>query len=148
MTGAMTIGFDISKDTKDKSISFGCLVATMDLKKDVEFFSNVSTIKGDKISSEFSVSVTLAVRFWLAKYNSLPRKIIIYRGGVGEGDLGYLANIELCSLKESLNRMYIDQEFELIYMVVTKKINTRIFEGDRNPEAGTVVDTVIKLHGR
>lgn len=144
----MTIGFDISKDTKDKSTSFGCLVATMDLKQDVSFFSNVSTVKGDKISTEFSVSVTLAVRHWLEKYSSLPRKIIIYRGGVGDGDLSYLENIEVCSLKESLHKMYGEEPYDLIYMVVTKKINTRIFEGDRNPQAGTVVDDVIKLAGR
>lgn len=149
MAGVMTIGFDISKDTKDHSVSYGCLVATMDLKQGVDFFSHVSSVKGsDKISTEFAMSVTQAVRHWKGKYDSLPRKLIVYRGGVGEGDLDYLENIEIASLKEGLAKMYSSSELELLYIVVTKKINTRIFEGDRNPQPGTVVDDVIKLAGR
>lgn len=145
----MTIGFEISKDAKDKSISFGCLVATMDLKQDVEFFTHVSSVRGsDKISTEFSLGVMQAVREWKQKYSSLPSRLIIYRGGVGDGDLDYLENIEVASLKETLSQVYKDGELQLCYMVVTKKINTRIFEGDRNPQPGTVVDDVIKLDGR
>lgn len=41
MAGIMTIGFDVSKDSQNKNMSFGCLVATMDLKESVDFFATV-----------------------------------------------------------------------------------------------------------
>lgn len=36
-----------------------------------------------------------------------------------------------------------DQKLRLAFIVVSKKINTRLFIGDRNPIPGTIVDDVI-----
>lgn len=145
----MTIGFDMSKDAVNKSITFGCLVATMDLERDVAFFSRVSSAKGnERICGHFALSVVMAIRHWREKYGSLPETLIVYRGGVGDGDLEYLEQVEIAALKESLAHMYGTAELRLLYVVVSKKVNTRIFEGNGNPRAGTVVDDVIKLAGR
>lgn len=150
MAGAMTIGFDISKDTADKKKAYGCLVATMDLRQHIEFFSHVTELNGiDKIGKEFAISVVSAVRYWKEKYGNVPRKIIIYRGGVGEGDLNYLEDTEVESVKSALSGMYPNvEDLQICYIVVTKKITTRLFRGDMNPEPGTVVDDVITLAGR
>lgn len=151
MAGAMTIGFDISKDTSDKGKAFGCLVATMDLKQHIEYYSHVTELRSvDKIGNEFATSVVLAVRHWREKYQSVPKRIIIYRGGVGEGDLNYLENTEVESVKSALSAMYPNiEELLLCYMVVTKKITTRLWDNrDNNPSPGTVVDDVITLAGR
>lgn len=149
MAGVMNIGFDMSKDAVNKSKSFGCLVATMDLKQDVEFFSHVSSVaSSEKISGDFVSGVVKAIRHWHTKYRSLPSKLVIYRGGVGDGDLQYLEQIELVALKTAMAEMYSSDELKLLYIVVAKHINTRIFEGDGNPQVGTVVDDVIKLAGR
>lgn len=149
--GVMTIGFDVSKDSQNKNMSYGCLVATMDLKSDYSFFASVSTYSSSEtLSNEFSLSVRKAIMAFREKYNALPRKIIIYRGGVGDGDIPYVKDMEVKNLEHKLNDMYkqADQPLEMAFMVVTKKINTRIFNGDRNPECGTVVDDVITLAER
>lgn len=127
----------------------------MDLKEKCEFFATVSTYaNSDKLSTEFSLSVMKAINAWREKYGNLPKKIVIYRGGVGDGDLPYLKDQEVIQLENQLEAYYPEQEdttkpkFELVFMVVTKKINTRIFEGDRNPGAGIVVDDVLTLPDR
>lgn len=147
--GVMTIGFDVSKDSQNKNTSYGCLVATMDLKKDFSFFATVSTYSNtETLSNEFSISVKKAIMAFREKYNELPRKIIIYRGGVGDGDIPYVKDMEVKNLEHKLKDVYGDRQPELAFMIVTKKINARIFEGDKNPDCGTVVDDVITLAER
>lgn len=147
----MTIGFDVSKDSQNKNTSYGCLVATMDLRQDYSFFATVSTYSSSEtLSNEFSLSVKKAIIAFREKYQSLPRKIIIYRGGVGDGDIPYVKDQEVKNLEDSLRSLYkaAGQEPELAFMIVTKKINARIFNNDRNPDCGTVVDDVITLAER
>lgn len=152
MAGVMTIGFDVSKDSQNKNISYGCLVATMDLKSDFSFFAAVSTYNNSEaLSNAFGLDVMKAVNAYRQKYGgALPRKIIIYRGGVGDGDIPYVRDMEVKNLEHKLKAMYenAEQPLEMAFMIVTKKINTRIFEGDRNPGVGTVADDVITLAER
>lgn len=151
MAGIMTIGFDVSKDSQNKNLSYGCMVATMDLKSDYSFYTTVSTYSStEKLSTEFSLSVKKAVGTFRQKYNALPRKIIIYRGGVGDGDIRYVRDTEIKNLEHNLKSYYDDAEqpLELAFLIVTKKINARIFDGDRNPACGTVADDVITLAER
>lgn len=147
----MTIGFDVSKDSQNKNMSYGCLVATMDLKSDFSFFTTVSTYSSsEKLSNEFSMSVRKAILAFREKHGALPRKVIIYRGGVGDGDIPYVKDTEVKNLEQNLKKMYDDaeQKLEMAFMIVTKKINARIFDGERNPVCGTVVDDVITLAER
>ncbi|XP_031633322.1 protein piwi-like isoform X2 [Contarinia nasturtii] len=149
--GVMTIGFDVSKDSQNKNMSYGCLVATMDLKSDFSFFATVSTYSSSEtLSNEFSISVKKAIIAYRNKHSQLPRKIIIYRGGVGDGDIQYVKDMEVKNLETKLKEMYAsaEQPLEMAFMIVTKKINARIFNGDRNPDCGTVVDDVITLAER
>lgn len=91
LAGVMTIGFDVSKDSQNKNNSYGCLVATMDLKSDFSFFATVSTYSSsEKLSNEFGLAVRKAIVAFREKYGALPKKLIIYRGGVGDGDIPYV----------------------------------------------------------
>lgn len=123
----------------------------MDLKQDFSFFTTVATYNSaENLSNEFSLCVRKALLAFRDKYGSLPKKIIFYRGGVGDGDINYVKNIEVKNLEQRLNGFYekAGQKLEMAFMIVTKKINTRIFEGDRNPNCGTVVDNGITLDER
>lgn len=127
------------------------MVATMDLQNDFSFYSTVSKYQSsEKLSNEFSLSVGKAVTAYREKYNALPRKIIIYRGGVGDGDIPYVKDMEVRNLEQNLKIMYDNakQPLEMVFMIVSKKVNTRIFNGERNPDCGTVVDDVITLPER
>lgn len=163
--GIMTIGFDVSVDTLDKRRSFGAIVATMDLQQvengqkvnkavqGVNFFSAVSEhFDADNLSTEFSLNIIKALHAYHAKHDGkLPKKIIIYRGGVGDGQIDHVRNIELETVHTKLKTIYDqeDSKLELLFIIVNKRINTRIFTGDqRNPPAGTIVDDVITQPGR
>lgn len=149
--GVMTIGFDVSKDTQNKSLSFGCMVATMDLKESANFFAHVTSYSNtETLAKEFGIGVREAINAWLAKYQSLPRKIVIYRGGISDGELSYLVDVEVKLIESRLKEIYESQgaDMRLAFIVVTKKVNARIFAGESNPEPGTVVDDVITLSER
>jgi aubergine len=88
LSDLMTIGFDVTHDTRDKSLSYGALVATMDLKKGPRFFSAVSSHRnGEELSNELSLNVTKALREFRNLHNTLPAKLLIYRDGVGDGQV-------------------------------------------------------------
>lgn len=151
LKGVMTIGFDLSNDSTDKRISYSALVATMDLKEGPKFFSAVSKhTDSNNLSSEFSWNVMKALRAYKEEHNTLPEKIFIYRGGVGDGQIKYVRDTEVNNLEQKLKETYANANAELnmIFILVTKRINTRIFGERGNPTAGTVVDDVITLPER
>lgn len=153
VANAMTIGFDVVRDTINRTVTYGCLVATMDLKnQDVGFFSVVSRIEGD-CTQTFVMSVIKALNTYNQKYSYLPNRIFIYRGGVSDGELGYIRDIELSQLNQAIGKRYNDFELpKMVYLVVSKKTNTRFWQRNgndiRNPEPGTIVDKTITLEER
>lgn len=150
----MTIGFDLAKDTNNKNVFYACLVATMDLKELVGFYSAVSKIEGADCSRELTINVIKALNAYETKHGTLPTTIFFYRGGVSEGDIPYVFNIELHHLTDSLNKRYANAsfEFKMAYIIVSKKINTRFFQSSgndvRNPSPGTVIDNTVTLKER
>lgn len=149
LKGVMTIGFDISKDSQNKNISYGALVATMDLQVGADFYSTVSRYEdAETMSVEFSLNVVKALRVYQEKHQALPAHIFIYRGGVGDGQVRHIKETEVENLKARLKDFYKDAPLKLIFIIVSKRINTRLFRDQSNPEAGTVVDQVITLPER
>ncbi|OXA44828.1 Protein aubergine [Folsomia candida] len=89
--------------------------------------------------------------------NELPSRIIIYRDGVGEGQLNYIFSTEMRQIQDSIKTIYADGGRPMpkfSFVIVTKRINTRIFAlnqpGNRieNPNPGSIVDDVITLPER
>ncbi|XP_018059690.1 PREDICTED: protein argonaute-3 [Atta colombica] len=82
------------------------------------------------------------------KYNGCnPERIMIYRDGVGDGDLDYVENYEVKQLLATFNRIAPNYKPQLSVIIVQKRINTRIFikgrDGLDNPAPGTIVDSCI-----
>lgn len=154
----LTIGYDVSHDTSNKQNSFGALVATLNFEQ-TKFFSAVTKHdNGVDLSNSFALNVKLAIRAYqdqapykYHKEGDLPQKIIIYRDGVGEGQLQHVLDFELEPLQKYLENLYENKGLNLrmAFIVVNKRTNTRIFtDRDQNPPAGTVVDDVITLPER
>lgn len=152
LPGLMTVGFDVCHDTKDKSKSFGALVATMDLKKSARFFSAVSAHKsGEELSNDLNINMKKALQAYRTEANTLPERICFYRDGVGEGQVQAVLDHELVTLKKELADTYANAGLpppKFAYIIVSKRINTRLFKGNANPIPGTVVDDVITLPER
>ncbi|KAJ9581672.1 hypothetical protein L9F63_023148 [Diploptera punctata] len=148
MKGLMVVGFDVYHDSLQRNLSIGALVASLD-KPMSRYFSAVSYHKtGEELSNELSANICKALHKYRQYNNQLPQRIVIYRDGVGEGQLQYVYRHEVTFLKETLKKVYGDNPVKMAFIVVTKRINTRLFCDGRNPPPGTVVDDVITLPER
>jgi len=86
---------------------------------------------------------TEAVRAWEKQNGSKPSRIIVYRDGVGDGDLAYVHEHEVAMIKSKLMEAYGPGGVKFAFVVVNKRIKTRFFKGDQNPDPGSIVDDVI-----
>lgn len=151
--GLMTIGYDVTHDTNDRSKSFGALVATMDLTKKAKYFSAVTQHQnGEELSDHLTLNVVKALHEYQVNHGCLPARILFYRDGVGEGQIHQVVDHEIKLLHAKLGAIYgqagAEDGYKLAFIVVSKKINTRIFKNGTNPVPGTVVDDCITLPER
>lgn len=109
---------------------------------------------GEELSNSLTNQLRQAILCFRSENgNKVPSRIILYRDGVGEGDIPYVFNHEVEQLKKMLIEFYPKSKEEcvdghvaapLTVVVVTKRINTRLFTArGENPDPGTVVDTMI-----
>lgn len=156
LSSVMVVGFDVCHDPNNKSKSYGALVATMYAPSggpEPRYFSSVEAHnRGEELSSFISTNIVKALRAYQQQFGTgvLPRRILMYRDGVGEGQLGHVVRHEVNAIKKRLAEVYVNSEFksQLTIVVVNKRINTRLFMGGRNPPPGTVVDDIITMPER
>lgn len=149
--GLITFGFDVCADSRNKKVSYGALVATMVIDGRIEYFSAVSTHKtGEELTNHFAENMRKALLEYIKLANALPQRIVIFRDGVGDGQIRYIQEYEVDLLKKMLGTIYgsRNEEYKMLFMIVSKRINTRLFLENRNPEPGTVVDSVVTLPER
>lgn len=152
LSNAMFIGYDVCHDTRDKSRSYGAVVATMDMKLSTKFFSAVSAhVNGEELSNNLALNVVKALGQYRGLHGKLPDRILLYRDGVGEGQTNYVYEHELADLRKTLEHYY-KGSVKLGFVIVSKRINTKFFEikgqESNNVPAGTVVDDVVTMPER
>ena len=146
----MVVGYDVYHERGQKSQ--GALVATLNDSYS-KYFSTVSTHEeGRELSHDLSFRLNLALEAYLKERKKIPKILLIYRDGVGEGQIPEVENKEVGDVRKLLQRWSKRMEVEppkLTFVVVAKRINTRIFlptnRGYENPPPGTTVDDVITL---
>lgn len=156
LSSVMIVGFDVCHDARDKSKSYGAIVATMyspSKGPEPRFFSSIEPhARGEELSSFISTNIVKALRSYQQAFGAgmLPRRIIVYRDGVGEGQLGHVVRHEVGAIKTRLAQVYANEEHkaQLTIVVVSKRVNSRFFMGTRNPPPGTIVDDVVTLPER
>jgi len=159
LKGTMTIGFDVTHDTKDRKKSYGAFVASMDLQQKVEYYSAVSQHKdGNEVSANLATHLNTALKTYYQTHNTLPERIFFYRDGVGDGQIKYVHQQEVTLLDAKIKEIYGKVKVaagispKLTFIIVNKRLNTRIFTKQgpvyKNPPSGTVVDNTITLPER
>lgn len=119
------------------------MVATVD-KTLTRYFSSVSLYNSNEdLGHQLCQSVGKALMAYRNHNKSLPMYIFIYRDGVSEGQIRQVFENEVKNLNEELLKLYYGPNYKMMYIIVTKKINVRLFEDRRNPPIGTIVDDVI-----
>lgn len=142
LSGLMVVGFDVCHDSKNKQRSYGALVASLN-KQLTRYYSAVSShATGEELSNDISLNVIKAIKKYQTVNKALPDKIIVYRDGVGDGQIPYVHDYELNALLTALKELY-NEPPKLAFIIVTKRIGTRLFLDQNNPPPGTVVDNCI-----
>lgn len=169
----MTIGLHIWRDALDGTLYHGAFVASMDLRKNAEYFrlvfnnSNILIIllilscsscifqhrNAEMLSVNLNSSLTKALNDFKKLNLVLPQTIIFYRIKSGAYNLEFAKKTEVIPLISAINKMYGNEKKhpQFSYIMVNKANNTRLFDNDvvyENPLPGTIVDDYITFSDR
>lgn len=113
------------------------MVASLDSKNEGgKFYCCANShMNGEQISNYLGINVITAIKKYHKLNGTLPQKIIIYRDGVGDGQIEYVKNYEVEDIVSKVNKIYgydpkqptPENEPKLGFIIINKRINTRFF---------------------
>ncbi|XP_037537105.1 piwi-like protein 1 [Nematolebias whitei] len=143
----MIVGIDCYHDTTAGKRSIGALVASLNHTMSRWYSKCVLQHKGQEIMDGLKMALSGALKDYQKFNNCLPSRIIVYRDGVGDGQLHSVVNYEVSQIMDSIKSVGQDYEPKLSVVVVKKRISSRFFTqiGGKmtNPPPGTVIDTEV-----
>jgi len=139
----MLIGADVYHKRGNESIAAVIGTLNHDFSKFCSFHS-AQPIRGKEIMNNISNHVLGCVDAFFTKNKFLPKNIIFYRDGVGQGQLEEVKNIEITQILKGLKEKYGSEAPHLVFFVVTKRLNDRFFHEEKlgelqNPKNGLIV---------
>ncbi|XP_043281262.1 piwi-like protein Siwi [Venturia canescens] len=144
LKGLMIIGFDICRDPHVRGRDYGAMVASLD-QNHTRYFSAISaTTSGEELTSSLTANIIKALHKYHELNKALPSRMVIYRDGVSDGQIPFVHDHEVQYIRRKLEELYGDPSLvKMAFIIVTKRLNTRLFLRGNNPPPGTVVDDVI-----
>ncbi|XP_029294816.1 piwi-like protein 1 [Cottoperca gobio] len=143
----MIVGIDCYHDITAGKRSIGALVASLNQSMSRWFSKCVLQHKGQEIMDGLKMALSGALKDYLKFNNCLPSRIIVYRDGVGDGQLHSVVNYEVSQILDSIKSMGDDYMPKLTVVVVKKRISCRLFAHINgkvsNPPPGTIVDSEV-----
>ncbi|KYQ91175.1 argonaut-like protein [Tieghemostelium lacteum] len=143
--GTMVIGIDVghNSDINAKSVVALCGTLNDDFN---QFYSSaqLQQVPGKEVIENLTPLMSGALKAYHAKNKTLPKTLIIYRDGVGDGMLEEINRCEIEAIRVSINSMpqSMGEKPTFIYIIVKKNTNTRFFNMNNNfgnPDQGTVI---------
>ncbi|XP_073978510.1 piwi-like protein Ago3 isoform X2 [Rhodnius prolixus] len=141
---AMVIGLDTFHDASRQGKSVGAVVSSLN-KGLTRWYSKIySQAPGIELIEGLEVSILACLQKFKAINGVYPEQILIYRDGVGDGQLDAVEKFELPQIITACRRISPNYDPKFLFVIVQKHINTRIFTEERgdfvNPLPGTVLD--------
>nr|BAC04179.1 unnamed protein product [Homo sapiens] len=141
----MVVGIDVCKDALSKDVMVVGCVASVNPRITRWFSRCILQRTMTDVADCLKVFMTGALNKWYKYNHDLPARIIVYRAGVGDGQLETLIEYEVPQLLSSVAESGSNTSSRLSVIVVRKKCMPRFFtEMNRtvqNPPLGTVVDS-------
>ncbi|KAK3859535.1 hypothetical protein Pcinc_034359 [Petrolisthes cinctipes] len=147
LNGVMVCGIDVYHDPASRGASVVGFVASSNHTL-TRWYSRVTfQNKADEVIHGLKISLLEALKHYHKNHHSLPRSIIVYRDGVGDGQLQLVEDHEVPQLT-TIFLHFDSYKPKLSYVVVQKRINARIFAVMNarelgNPPPGSIVDHTI-----
>ncbi|XP_074601974.1 piwi-like protein 1 [Brevipalpus obovatus] len=144
----MIAGYDCYHDSAKKGSSVGAFVCSLN-QSATRWYSRVTYHQSrEEMSGNFSMHLTNGLKEYASLNGQLPDRLIVYRDGVGEGQINYVYDFEMAQIKSALDKLIGPGKIKWSFIIVTKRINARFFlkvdaKSIENPPPGTVVDTVV-----
>lgn len=137
--GWMICGIDVYHSKTDASVCG--FVASLD--ESISRWFSVATFQEKELSDHMRVAFKKLLEAWAKQNNYYPKKIVIVRDGIGDGQLDYCKRYEVEQINNVLRELELD--IQVCFVIVQKRINTRIFTANRdgnfeNPRPGTILD--------
>lgn len=147
----MVVGADVFHKNMHNSVV--SVVSSFD-KDCTSYHQQTSTQlrKGDDIMLSTSDSIKLALRRYTRENKAPPDSIVIFRDGVGHGQVDDVRKKELQPLIEGTKQEFPTKKIGIVYVIVKKRLNMKIFENEGgrervlkfcNPASGTVIDSLV-----
>uniref|UniRef100_A0A5F8AAA5 Piwi like RNA-mediated silencing 4 n=1 Tax=Macaca mulatta TaxID=9544 RepID=A0A5F8AAA5_MACMU len=141
----MVVGIDVCKDALSKDVMVVGCVASVNPGITRWFSRCILQRTMTDVADCLKVFMTGALNKWYKYNHDLPARIVVYRAGVGDGQLKTLVEYEVPQLLSSVAESSSNTSSRLSVIVVRKKCMPRFFtEMNRtvqNPPIGTVVDS-------
>ncbi|XP_059156591.1 piwi-like protein 1 isoform X2 [Physella acuta] len=148
LKGLMVIGIDTYHDSAHKNQSVGALVASLN-KECTRYYSKTEYHPTkDELMRNLQPLMKGALEKYYEVNGAMPQKIVLYRDGVGDGQLYTVYKSEFEQIMSAFAEVGVSNSRPgFAFVVVKKRLNTRLFklEGDcqTNPPPGTIVDQFI-----
>lgn len=111
LSDLLIIGYDVSHDMDNDETSWGALVGVLN-QNQTEFCSVVHKIKkGTNISEKFGLDVIKIVKKYTEINGKAPTRILIYRNGVGDGEIQHIKEFEVNEVSKHI------QEIQLTFVI-------------------------------
>ncbi|XP_023502723.1 piwi-like protein 3 [Equus przewalskii] len=144
LRNTMFIGIDCFHDIVNRRKSIAGFVSSVNDELTQWFSQCIFQESGQELVNGLRDCLQAALKLWREHNPFMPRSVIVYRDGVGDGQLEALIKYEIPQISSCLESILQTNDVKLAVIVVKKRINTRFFvesEGKlRNPRPGTVVD--------
>lgn len=152
MKSFMVVGIDVYHDTLDRKKSCVAVVASMNGSTSAWWSQTFFQHSLEEVSVKLSQVIVSALRKYHALNGFVPQKVIVYRDGVGDGQLETVLQLEVTQAVNAI-RYYmrdshqIETEAQVSYVIVQKRINAKLSlrQGGSvlNPPPGTFLDHTI-----
>ncbi|XP_069136145.1 piwi-like protein 1 [Argopecten irradians] len=148
VSNLMVIGIDTYHDSVNKGRSVGGVVCS--INGSITRFYSRCTFQhtAQELNDGLKICIKDALRQYHQVNGRLPEKIVIYRDGVGDGQLPAVYEHEMPQVVDAIRQCAGDDyDVRIAVVVVKKRISSRFFSRARgtytNPIPGTVIDTEV-----
>ena len=138
----MVVGVDVFHDPSRRLPSIAGIVSSTNSAMSRWYSSTVFQAAHQELIDALKPAFVRAIKQYYQANHAWPTKIIVFRDGVGDSQLSILAKYEAQQFSDTFRHISDDYQPSFGFVVVQKRINTRIFAlGGRepdNPPPGTV----------
>jgi len=134
----MIVGIDICNEGagSQRHSTVGFVATLNDLG--TRYFSTTLFVDNTQQMLNLTPSVLKAIEAFRAKNKINPERVIVYRDGVGQSQMGPVIDNEVGCFNKAFEKVGVKPE--LVFVIVQKKTTSRFKDGRSNPPPGTMIN--------